>query len=271
MHIYKITNTANGRCYFGQTTQRPRARWIHHRSSLRRGVHKNPHLQRAWNKYGEAAFIFKVIESIENGSRRDLDALESRYLLLNPNAYNMSTVGPSRTMAEETKQKISLANKGRKLTEEHKRRVSEGNKGKKRSPEICAAMSESMKGRTFSVETRALWSKMRTGKKLNFTPESMARKRLINKGVSPANKGIPMAEEQKIKISAANTIAWAKWRKEKYEVGIEKRCFKCKEVLLLEYFHKSKSNIDGHNSACKECNKMLRKQYREKRNANVCG
>ena len=34
----------------------------HHRSSLRRGDHRNAHLQAAWNKYGEDNFEFTVLE-----------------------------------------------------------------------------------------------------------------------------------------------------------------------------------------------------------------
>jgi group I intron endonuclease len=61
--IYKIINTTNGKFYVGSTTN-TRERFRTHRKRLRTGKHHAAHLQAAWNKYGEAAFIFHVIEEI---------------------------------------------------------------------------------------------------------------------------------------------------------------------------------------------------------------
>jgi hypothetical protein len=41
------------------------ARWAQHRRSLQRGVHRNQHLQRAWNTYGEENFEFTVLEYVK--------------------------------------------------------------------------------------------------------------------------------------------------------------------------------------------------------------
>lgn len=48
--IYSITNTANGKCYVGQSVSITR-RWDMHKSCLRRGIHQNAHLQRSWDKH----------------------------------------------------------------------------------------------------------------------------------------------------------------------------------------------------------------------------
>ena len=45
----------------GQSIDIP-ARWHYHRTQLRCGTHGNAKLQNAWNKHGENAFIFGVIE-----------------------------------------------------------------------------------------------------------------------------------------------------------------------------------------------------------------
>jgi hypothetical protein len=37
-------------------------RYAVHRSSLRRGTHTNPHLQAAWDRYGEADFSFIILD-----------------------------------------------------------------------------------------------------------------------------------------------------------------------------------------------------------------
>ena len=49
----------------------------HHRSSLCHGHHPNPHLQAAWNKYGEENFEFQVLETV---NRSDLLLAEQIWL-----------------------------------------------------------------------------------------------------------------------------------------------------------------------------------------------
>lgn len=58
--LYKISGP-NGRFYVGQSIDIT-ARWHYHRTQLRCGTHGNAKLQNAWNKYGENAFIFGVID-----------------------------------------------------------------------------------------------------------------------------------------------------------------------------------------------------------------
>lgn len=59
--IYTITHVASGKQYVGQSAS-IRDRWLWHKSSLRRGASANRILQNAWNKYGETAFTFTLIE-----------------------------------------------------------------------------------------------------------------------------------------------------------------------------------------------------------------
>ena len=60
--VYKITNTANGKFYVGSSKD-IYSRWYQHENSLNEGMHGNPHLQNAWNKYGgKSSFIFEIIE-----------------------------------------------------------------------------------------------------------------------------------------------------------------------------------------------------------------
>jgi predicted GIY-YIG superfamily endonuclease len=55
--IYKIINKINGEYYVGGTNNLHK-RWIEHKNLLKRNVHDNDHLQKAWNKYRETRFEF---------------------------------------------------------------------------------------------------------------------------------------------------------------------------------------------------------------------
>src|SRR5258705_10686060 len=61
--IYKIVCIPTGKIYVGSTNDFYQ-RWKSHRSELKRGVHHSRYLQFSWNKYGEAAFQFEIIELI---------------------------------------------------------------------------------------------------------------------------------------------------------------------------------------------------------------
>lgn len=58
--VYQIRNVVSGGVYIGSSQDIPR-RWRKHREALRRGAHGNSRLQRAWDKYGENAFVFEVL------------------------------------------------------------------------------------------------------------------------------------------------------------------------------------------------------------------
>jgi len=61
--IYKIINTKTDTAYIGQSVI-VKIRMSDHRSRLRGKKHVNPQIQEDWDKYGEEAFIFKVIEEL---------------------------------------------------------------------------------------------------------------------------------------------------------------------------------------------------------------
>ncbi len=61
--IYRITCTITSKFYIGSTTNL-RKRKNEHFGKLRRNIHENPYLQKAWNRYGESAFIFEVLELV---------------------------------------------------------------------------------------------------------------------------------------------------------------------------------------------------------------
>ena len=77
MHIYKITNNANGKVYIGQTIQQnPKMRWYSHLADARRG--KKSYLLDSIRKYGKEQFDWTVIDSAV--SIDDLNSKEEHWL-----------------------------------------------------------------------------------------------------------------------------------------------------------------------------------------------
>lgn len=74
--IYQVQCVPTGKIYIGSATD-IRARWHNHRLALRGGRHKNPHLQAAWNLYGEDSFAFTVLELVK---RHELLTAEQMWL-----------------------------------------------------------------------------------------------------------------------------------------------------------------------------------------------
>lgn len=114
--IYKITCTANKKIYIGSAVNL-QARKRQHWYALNQNNHHNPILQNAWNKHGEQAFTFEVLEQVLPIS---LTAREQYWLeKLNPfgkRGFNIyieagSPLGMKRS--PETCEKLS-ANAGRK-------------------------------------------------------------------------------------------------------------------------------------------------------------
>lgn len=59
--VYEIKNIKNNKIYIGGSINISE-RWNEHRRELSKNNHHSPHLQNAWNKYGEDCFNFNVLE-----------------------------------------------------------------------------------------------------------------------------------------------------------------------------------------------------------------
>lgn len=68
--IYRILNLQNNKSYIGHTRNVSKRVW-HHVRDLRRDEHYNRHLQYAWDKYGAEAFVFGVVEYLDEGCSDD--------------------------------------------------------------------------------------------------------------------------------------------------------------------------------------------------------
>lgn len=155
--IYKVTNNINNKIYIGQTNGK--------RKSYKGG---GKILKIAYKKYGIENF---TMETIVEGNFNNilLDELEKHYIHLYNSTntikgYNIESGGNFNytfKMSEETKLKISKANKGRKKpprTELHKKNMSLAKKGlkpnvsKETKERAVQKFKEKMCGRKFSEE-----------------------------------------------------------------------------------------------------------------------
>ncbi len=199
--VYYILNIINGKRYIGSSVN-IKQRWRAHLRELRNGIHCNSHLQRAFDKYGEAVFVFEILENTE---RTKCVQREQYYLDLLLPEYNLSSMAGSLLGYKhtfETRRKMSTAKKGKILSKEHRRKLSEALRGRKKLPfseEHRKNISKARRGRHLSDETRAKISVALQGRKRGPLSEEHRRK------ISEAHKGKHHSEETKQKMSAAKS------------------------------------------------------------------
>lgn len=156
--IYKIINVVNNKFYVGSAVDLKR-RKTRHFSELRTGKHNNRHLQAAWVKYGEQAFVFVVVEELPDDA--DLLAAENVWLKEHVGkdyCYNLGVdaTAPSLGMSGElsptwgrkrTPKELAAQNwTGKKHTTESKAKIREHLLGKPKSAEVRAKISATLSG-----------------------------------------------------------------------------------------------------------------------------
>tara|TARA_R110001592_G_scaffold327163_1_gene608266 strand:+ start:397 stop:1140 length:744 start_codon:yes stop_codon:yes gene_type:complete len=215
--IYKIEITGSDRFYVGSAVDFHKRR-LHHISQLRRQAHRNIHLQRIFDKHGEESLSFSILEECEKLDLivREQYWIDSfpfdRLINICPTAGN--TLG--RIHTKETREKISKnhhdvsgennpmfgtkgelsPNWGKKHSEETKRKISEANKGQEGcwKGKTREAHSQRMKGegnpffgKTHTDETKKRLSaaaKKREGKKITLDIAREIRYRYANEKIT---------------------------------------------------------------------------------------
>lgn len=150
---YRWRNLVNGMVYVGGAYTSFEDRKCRHQRALRSGCHDNRYFQRAWNKYGDDAFVFEIIERCEP---EQVASVEQKWLDYydagsKERSYNLSPFAdkpPSalgKKRSAETKARMSAALKGNKNclgvkhSEETKKRLSETAKKRMSDPKHLAA------------------------------------------------------------------------------------------------------------------------------------
>lgn len=186
--IYCIINTINNKKYVGSSTN-IKQRWMKHKSELRNGYHINPHLQKAWNKYGEEKFDFRVLVY----TNPDEAILLEQYVL--DNYFELFEYNISKD--------ANAPMAGREFSEEHRRKLSESHIGKTFSEETKQKMSKARIGKTFSKETCKKLSEANTGKNNPFFGKRHTEQ--TRNKISEANSGKNCSQETRKKMSASRS------------------------------------------------------------------
>lgn len=111
--IYEIRNIKKNVVYYGQTIN-PRKRWETHRRSLNNGCHHDDYLQNAWNKYGNACFVFSLLCQVSTVN--EANTMEGELIKEAKTAgycYNLRDGGNNAPRSEESKRRQQAVMKGR--------------------------------------------------------------------------------------------------------------------------------------------------------------
>lgn len=214
--IYVITSLS-GKQYVGSAVSFS-ARWRLHQHYLRKGQHHSSHLQRAWNKHGEEAFVFSVLFICANPDllfyeQRAINVLQPEYNVCKIAGSSLGVVRSAETRAKlsatkqqtspETRAKMAAAQKGKRLSAEHRSKIGAASLGRKMSAEAIAKTASSKVGKKHSAEARAKMSSAAMGRK--HSPEWCAK-------MSALNKGKQLSSEHRSRIASSRRAYYASRR-----------------------------------------------------------
>lgn len=119
--VYLIVNLQNGKKYVGSSVNMYK-RYIRHFWDLKNGKHRNTHLQRAYDKYGEENFTFVALCDCEKEDLRIFEQcmirkLNPEYNIIKVIENHLSSWSLGKKLSEEHKHKLSLAKKNKPNTD----------------------------------------------------------------------------------------------------------------------------------------------------------
>ncbi len=173
--IYLATNQINGKQYVGQTISKLRRRMLLHLGDAGRG-RTNNYFHNAIKKYGKENIIFEQISSVIANTKEllifYLNILEDMYINKYDtfeNGYNTIKGGNNKIYHESVKRKMSESTKGRIVSEETRKKISMANRGD----------NHWLRRNKMSEETRKKISMGKMGKKIGPCTESR-KQNIIN-------------------------------------------------------------------------------------------
>jgi group I intron endonuclease len=189
--IYRIVHVATGRMYIG-SAMNLHIRRKNHFNTLRNNKHKNPKLQRAFNKYGPDAFRFEVLEYVlvpELLTARE-EYWFSKLRPFDSRGFNISPIAGSNLGVKytpEAVEKSRVARTGKKSTPEQCENIGASRRGKpstnlgrKASEATREKLRNSHLGKTLSEEQKRKVGDAHRGSKRS--PEAIEKTRQANTG-----------------------------------------------------------------------------------------
>lgn len=160
MGIYKIINVVNNKFYVGSAVNFSR-RKARHFSELRNNKHNNRWLQASWNKHGEKAFAFVIVEEVSDKAM--LLEVENRWLKEHVGKEYCYNLGVDATAPMLGKSGKLSPTWGYKHSPENLAIITAASTGRKHTPEDIAKIKNYLTGKSKSVETRAKISQTLSG------------------------------------------------------------------------------------------------------------
>ena len=224
--VYLVRNRVNGKGYVGKTMKTMGKRKRSHEKDTRRG--SSCYFHNALRKYGFDIFEWRML--IEDDNEEELNESEVACIKMfktkSPNGYNLTDGGDGATgcfVYEDTIIKIKEARKGYRHSEETKAKISKANKGLRKgshhSRETKAKISKANKGKHFaSLETRMKISNALKGKSFSIEHITNLSKGQKRRYVDPkeriklseAHKGKRASTSTKLKMSKSSKRGWMK-------------------------------------------------------------
>ena len=112
---------------------------------LRGNERRNPFLQAAWNKYGESAFGFFVIELCPIDKLIERESFWLKEMRATDRKFGFNIFDAS-GLSEKVRSDLSFGRKGKKLSAAHRAAISSGRKGIKFSTAHCEAIRRAKVG-----------------------------------------------------------------------------------------------------------------------------
>jgi len=202
--IYIHKNKSNGKVYVGQTKRKTSHRWGPDGKDYlgkRNGKYKQSKFANAINKYGWDGFEHIVLYedlTSDEADKKEIELIEEYNSV--SNGYNSEYGGKSqKEMSVITRNKIS-ANMtgennhryGEEVSQETRDRISKANKGRTLTTKQCIALSERMKG-----EKNPNYGKKTGGGWQYLSEEQQEKFKYARKGLSSSRKGYKFTDEER--------------------------------------------------------------------------
>ncbi len=220
--IYQVRRVETDQRYIGSSIHM-RLRMTQHRGCLRRGSHDSPRLQNSWNKHGEGAFVFEVVEYCQSERliEREQHYIDTLHPVFNSGCAAAGMRGRKHTDDTRLKMRIASAMRWTPAARSEAALKSTGNtnaRGCKRSAEYIERMAARSRGKTHLVSdaARALMSASQMGNRKGagrvVSVEQRARQ-------SAALKGRVFSPETIARMCASQTARWARKKQMPQEIA----------------------------------------------------